>query len=109
MSPLLWIVTRPQCEAATALSVFYLGQPHYLDRDDKDEGNLLSVIRERWTAGTFAMGGIIAFTYAEHYRADQDLVGVPLSMRVSLPGRIVDEASKSFGDGFPRLLLPPFI
>lgn len=108
MAPLRWIVSQPECQAATALEIFYNGEPDVIDRIDKEEAALLNQIRQRWAAGTFKTG-LIDFIYSRSYPADKYLDGVPASMRVSLPGTVPSKVLKrreEFADGFPASLLP---
>jgi hypothetical protein len=57
--PLWWIVTRPNCDRATALRIFWGTKPyHYLglppwEATDADEYDLYHTIRARWAAGFY--------------------------------------------------------
>ena len=98
--PLTWIVTRPNCEAATALAIFHDGEP--LDQPEEGEvPEMLKIIRTRWMAGQYPLGGI-RFKPPRHIvklRPDQHLDRVPLSMRVEITGREV--RGVEYNDGFP--------
>lgn len=98
--PLTWIVSQPECDAATALAIFYAGEPF----DQPDEGEhaaLLAQIRQRWETIGYPVGGI-GFTvpgYVRKYPADIGSAKVPLSMRRSISGRTV--AKGDYHDGVP--------
>jgi len=72
--PLWWIVTRPNCDRATALMVFWGTKPyHYLglppwEATDAAEYDLYHTIRARWAAGFYTRSEI-AFDIASAKRA----------------------------------------
>jgi hypothetical protein len=47
IQPLRWIISQPECGAATAALIFFDGEPLDTD-DDSDVGKLLGEIRARW-------------------------------------------------------------
>jgi hypothetical protein len=99
-APLRWIVSQPDCDRATALSIFYLGEP----QDQPDEGDaaeLLAMIRRRWAAEGFPANGI-AYSlprWIEVLPAERAVDKVPLTMRVSLSGNEVP--TREYHDGIP--------
>lgn len=55
-APLKWIVAQPDCDAATALTIFWMAEPdYYLDgeHDDNPEAQLLLAIAARWQGEGF--------------------------------------------------------
>jgi hypothetical protein len=98
--PLTWIVTRPNCEAATALAIFHDGEP--IDQPEPGEvSDMLAVIRSRWTTDQFSAGeiGFKPPRYIAKLRPDQHLDRIPLSMRAEVVGRKV--RGVRYYDGFP--------
>jgi len=57
--PLWWIVTRPDCDKATALIIFWGTKPHHYlglpgwETIDVEEHDLYHAIRARWAAGFY--------------------------------------------------------
>ncbi|SEI80279.1 protein of unknown function [Sphingobium sp. AP50] len=102
--PLHWIVSRPDCDAATALAIFYLGEP-FDQPDDSDDGALLDFIRKRWEGIGYPSHGIRFDppAYVATSVSDDDLRRVPPSMRLALPGRMV--ATLPYHDGIPITLI----
>lgn len=98
VEPLVWIVSQDQCDKATALLIFHLGEPHFYADElaaGKDfAGNatyaLLQGIRDRWTSG-FYRRSEIAFDVSKYddppEAGDNDEDFVAASMRRSLLGR----------------------
>ena len=112
--PLWWIVTRPNCDRATALMVFWGTRPHlYLGQPDwravdVDEYDLYHTIRARWAAGFYTRSEI-AFDVDDHadpidfaayrHRFGQAVDAVmPPGMRYLNGRRVVD---MDFVDGIP--------
>lgn len=99
---LYWIVSRPDCDRATALDVFWNGQPEYFLRfggdrsnvDDfsKDGFDLVSEISTRWQHG--------AYTRAE-------LEFDPPHWEVTL--RSVPESRAKYGELVDRLIPPSML
>ena len=112
--PLWWIVTRPNCDKATALMVFwrsrpyqYLGQPAWRDVD-VDDYDLYHTIQARWAAGFYTRSEIafdveedadpIDFAaYRRRFDGEVDAV-MPAGMRYLNGRRVVD---MDFVDGIP--------
>ena len=112
--PLWWIVTRPNCDRATALMVFwgtrpyhYLGQPAW-QSVDKAEYDLYHTIRARWAAGFYTRSEIafdvdvlaepIDFAaHAVRFGEEVDAV-MPPGMRYLTGRRLTD---MDFVDGIP--------
>ena len=112
--PLWWIVTRPNCDRATALMVFwgtrpyhYLGQPAW-QSVEKAEYDLYHTIRARWAAGFYTRSEIafdvddlaepIDFTaHARRFGEEVNAV-MPPAMRY-LSGRRLNDMD--FVDGIP--------
>lgn len=101
-----WIVSQPDCDRATALTIFWKAQPDfYLEYEDResvpafarDDFELVSLIRERWLAGAYRRSEL-AFDRDRDF-APVDLAAIdrrwgaraaaliPASMRASLDGR----------------------
>lgn len=112
--PLWWIVTRPDCDKATALMVLWkTGPNHQLDpmawdTADHDEHDLYHTIRSRWSAGFYTRSEL-AFDFrrdvylsdlvACHRRfGDAVELVMPPDMRV-LEGRRLD--ALCFVEGIP--------
>jgi hypothetical protein len=112
--PLWWIVTRPHCDRATALMIFwgsrpyqYLGHPPW-QTVDINEYDLYHTIRSRWAAGFYTRSEL-AFDveedaepvdFAAHRRrfgAEVDAV-MPPGMRYLNGRHVVD---MDFVDGIP--------
>ena len=118
-----WIASRPDCEAATALVLFWMAQPeHYLkvgrDRDALNESmnpdhvadllkyfDMIEYIRNRWFATGYTQRNI-SFNYYrdiwtnEFERIDAEygelaLKYLPLEMRQSIEGRSPPDLSIS--------------
>ena len=95
-----WIVQQPNCDKATALTLFWKAQPDYVIEFPEDtyaHRDLVELIRERWLAEEYERNEL-AFdpetdAWLPDFEALQAKVGVdieqelPLSMRLSLPGR----------------------
>ena len=112
--PLWWIVTRPNCDRATALTVFwatnpqqYLGCPLW-QATDVDGYDLCHTIRTRWAAGLYTRSEIafdiddrpdpIDFAaYRQRYGQEIDVV-MPPDMRRLKGRRLVD---MDYVDGIP--------
>jgi Domain of unknown function (DUF4274) len=98
VEPLTWIIRQSECDRATALLVFHLGEPHFHAEkltEGRDLGNdktyaLLAEIRERWFSGKFQRSEI-GFDVSEYddppTATDSDRDFVAASMRHSIPGR----------------------
>ena len=99
--PLWWIITRPDCDKATALLVFWETRPyHYLglpgwEETDVEEYDLYHTIRARWAAGFYTRSEIAfdvkldayPIDFAAHRRRFSDVDAVmPPDMR-QLSGR----------------------
>lgn len=100
VEPLRWIVNQPACDAATALNIFYLGEPGD-DEGDGEVADLLNFIRRRWAGEGFASNGI-GFDlpgYIAKAAPEKNLATMPLSMRRSIPGRTVEKTR--YHDGLP--------
>ena len=112
-----WISRSPRCDRATALQVFWWGQPEdTLERTgdrSREAGNdmeFLDDIRARWRAG-FYRRSEFAFDFDHPWRPPRNLAALdaehgaraleelPPDMRVSLPGRVLDTAG--YLDGLP--------
>jgi Domain of unknown function (DUF4274) len=112
--PLWWIVTRPRCDKATALMVFWGTKPHHYlglpDRDtmDAEEHDLYHAIRARWAAGFYTRSEIafdvredaypIDFVAHRHRFGEQVDAAMPPGMR-HLDGRRL--VSQGFVEGIP--------
>jgi Domain of unknown function (DUF4274) len=123
-----WIASRPNCEKATALVLFWMSQPEYYltigrDRDALNESmnpdhvtdllkrfDMIEHIRMRWMAGGYLQSSI-SFDYDRDVRTsefgkidaefgDLALEYLPLEMRCPLPGRQPSELSLS--DDYPE-------
>lgn len=100
------IVTRPDCDRATALAIFWKLSPEYYlqfaDRDavpavNRDDYDLVTLIRERWRNGAYRRSELafdpdsdawpldIAALRRQHGERIDELL--PASMRVTLTGR----------------------
>ena len=102
--PLRWIATRGDCDSATALAIFFAGEPADAQAMG-EEAELLELIRERWVAGRYSTRRI-RFELPFHVRqmaADADLEKVPVSMRVAIEGDTAPTIE--YADGFPAFLL----
>lgn len=121
---LYWIVTRPDCDRATALTIFWLGSPAYFlefafDRSKVqpyflNNFDLLAEIRERWQRGAYSRAEL---TYDDLDLEDQrrsasigraehgDLYErfIPSEMILHLPGR--SAASEPLQEGIPLRFL----
>jgi hypothetical protein len=112
--PLWWIVTRPNCDRATALMVFWGTKPyHYLglpgwETMDPEDYDLYHTIRARWAAGFYTRSEL-AFdveedAYPIDFAAHRQRFGpavdavMPPSMRY-LSGRRL--SNMDFVDGIP--------
>jgi hypothetical protein len=112
--PLWWIVTRRNCDRATALMIFwrtrpyqYLGQPAF-QAMDVDEYDLYHTIRSRWAAGFYTRSEIAfdleedadPIDFAAHrarFGGEVDAV-MPPGMRYLNGRRVID---MDFVDGIP--------
>lgn len=102
LTPIWWIVNQAQCDAATALEIFYLCEPSYPYADGTEEAEILTLIRSKWERNMFPFGGI-GFTlpaYVETTYQNRELDRMPTSMRRSLPGRDI-EVPEAAGSGIP--------
>jgi hypothetical protein len=112
--PLWWIVTRPDCDRATALMVFWKSGPHhYLGRDrwenvHADDYDLYHTIRARWAAGCYTRSELAFDCETDGHAVDVvalrrsfgdevDRV-MPLAMR-RLAGRRLD--ARDYIEGLP--------
>lgn len=103
-APLRWIVAQPTCERATALMIFYAGEPDHTRKEPTDEDELLALIRHRWQTSGFA-DGVISFVLPRSIaRLSPDRLAdrIPLSMRVSIAGERAP--SINLDDGVPAFL-----
>lgn len=79
LEPLLWIVSQPDCDLATALTVFWLAEPGWdlmlMARgesvDHRDEAEIIAVIAGRINAGTYKRRKI-AFDAEPGHKADYE-------------------------------------
>lgn len=58
-APLDWIVAQPDCDAGTAATIFWMGEPdYYLDgaNDDHEVARLILEIARRWGGEGFSQG-----------------------------------------------------
>lgn len=103
VAPLRWIATRDDCDRATALAIFFDGEP--LDTPETgDVAELLKLIRERWTNDLYSSRGI-KFDLPGcigRMSSDAGLDSVPLSMRVSIEGE--SAPTIEYADGVPAFL-----
>ncbi|WP_375393937.1 DUF4274 domain-containing protein [uncultured Sphingomonas sp.] len=98
--PLRWIASRPNCDAATALTIFYNGEP--ADQlVDSEEGQLIAAIRERWSNAGFLVSGI-RFDTPSWVARITDMDRIPPAMRLSIPGRMAE--TETLDEGFPLFL-----
>lgn len=126
LSPLEWIVTRPTCDRATALVVFWMTEPDarlgYASPSDakadhaESEWRLVKLIADRWRAGAYARSEIAL--------DPTDYMGWPLDewrrleakhsrrtfttsddMHRATSGRTVLDG-EDFQEGYPRELWP---
>jgi Domain of unknown function (DUF4274) len=105
-----WIVTRPECDRATALAIFWKAQPEYYLRysgekevpaSERDSYALLALIRDRWAAGRYTRGELAFDPDSDAWPIDRaDLIRrygdrverlMPAAMRVRLSGRLVPD------------------
>ena len=106
-----WIVTRPDCDRATALAIFWKARPDYYaefaDREsvpavNRESFDLITLIRDRWLAGAYTRAelafdrerdaGAVDMADLERRHGDRVARIIPASMRIDLPGRrIVDD------------------
>jgi hypothetical protein len=74
--PLWWIVTRPNCDRATALMIFWGTKPyHYLGHPpweavDMEDHDLYHAIRARWAAGFYTRSEIAFVVGRDTYPID---------------------------------------
>jgi hypothetical protein len=74
--PLWWIVTRPNCDKATALEVFWTSNPYrYVglpgwETIDGDEDELYQVIRTRWAGGFYTRSELAFDVATDHPSID---------------------------------------
>jgi hypothetical protein len=105
-----WIVTRPDCDRATALAIFWKAQPEYylqysgaqaVPASERDAYSLLALIRDRWAAGSYTRGELAFDPDSDAWPIDQaDLTRrygdrverlMPAAMRVRLSGRHIPD------------------
>lgn len=97
-------MTRPECDRATALQIFFAGEP----QDQPEEGDvaeMLEQIRQRWVANGYTANEI-KFELPKYISSLEPTIGtdkIPLSMRVSLAG--VDVPRVAYVDGFPECVM----
>jgi hypothetical protein len=112
--PLWWIVTRPDCDRATALMVFWKAGPyHYIgcppaESVNADDIDLYHAIRARWAAGYYTRSELAfdcetdvhAIDFAGQQRDFGDAVNqvMPLDMR-RVAGRRLD--ARDYIEGVP--------
>lgn len=103
------IVTRPDCDRATALAIFWKLSPEYhvqfADRDavpaiNRDDYDLIALIRERWRNGAYTRSELAFDPDADAWPLDIAALRrqygervdtfLPASMRVKLTGRRLD-------------------
>ena len=107
LTPMYWIIEQPQCDAATALEIFYKCEPTYKWAPESEEYELVASIRKKWIANSFSRWGIefILPSYIESSYQGKCLDLVPQNMRVSLPGREI-VAPIGAGYGIPAFMYP---
>ena len=105
LTPMYWIIGQPQCDAATALEIFYKCEPTYEWTPESVEYELVASIRKKWIADAFPRSGIefILPSYVENCFRGKLLDLVPQNMRVSLSGRQIDKPIGA-GFGIPALM-----
>jgi len=101
-APLWWIVTRNECDAATALLIFHLTEQSYAWPEDSEEHLLLQFIRNRWMSGGYDRSEIAYdYPYKNEETPDElSLQAVPAPMRVSLEGRRI--SSEQYNNNLPE-------
>ncbi len=118
-----WIVAQPRCDKATALMVFWKGQPEYYlpfaDRGDVPGCNLegldlIEDVRGRWTGGFYTRSELAFdladdawprdFTALDAEFGDRARDLLPLDMRAPLPGRRLEDVDGP--EGIPRRFWP---
>jgi hypothetical protein len=115
-----WMVSQPDCDRATALEIFWKASPDYYlqyrDRSAVPAGerahyDLIISIRDRWVAGGYKRSELAAdpldiqlidFAGLEKRYGDRVAKLMPLSMRVRVRGRVIENA----GDPLPGTLGP---
>ena len=119
--PFFWIVRQPDCEKATALSLFYRFEPlrllmqdvrrSDLDIEEVEVLELVKEIRARFVAGYYTRA-TLAFDGLEAFREEfgtQDMTpaveaAVPAEMRVKIEGDILSSDGMEYADGFPNAM-----
>jgi hypothetical protein len=113
-----WVAAQPDCDKATALTLFWLAQPEYAAEhpDASDEHRaLIGQIRDRWLSGGYSRSelafepGVDAwfpdFARLQQTLGDRAEEEMPSSMRISLPGRRLDLSEDI--EGIPSRFWPP--
>lgn len=115
LDPLFWIIRRPDCDKATVLWIFHLGEPdefcEYAGRIADVPGMhlkhvwLASEIFDRWTRGFYTRSELAFAPVAGSPDQVLDRAGqvhpVPASMTGTLAGRVV--SADGYEEGFPPL------
>ena len=116
-----WIVTRPDCDRATALAIFWQAQPDYYvaftDREsvppvNRDGFDLITLIRHRWLAGAYTRAELAFDRNRDSAPVDMAALErrhgagvariIPASMRMSLPGRRIADDGPPLPGNFGR-------
>ncbi len=98
-----WIVKQPDCDKATALTLFWKAQPEYLAEfpdADVEHRSLIAMIRYRWAEGVFERAELAFDADRDAWPLSLDTLradvgsridqALPPAMRQALPGRRLD-------------------
>lgn len=116
-----WIATRPECDRATALAIFWKTQPEYflqysdaaeVPASEREAYALLALIRDRWAAGRYTRSELAFDPDADAWPIDRaDLIRrygdrverlMPAAMRVRLSGRPIPDEGPPLPGVFRR-------
>lgn len=108
-----WIVSRPDCDRATALAIFWKAQPeHYLayaqpedvPASERAHYELIALIRERWLAGRYTRNELAFDPDGDAWPLDMAALErrygeraqrlLPAAMRLRLPGRHIPDEGR---------------
>jgi hypothetical protein len=98
-----WVAQQPDCDQATALTLFWKASPDYaveFPNADYEHRSLIQLIRERWRSGEYRRQELAFVPEADAWLPDfeslKSVVGerveteLPESIRNALPGRRLD-------------------
>lgn len=112
-----WVGAQPECDKATALTLFWLAQPDfYVEHPDAkaEQRRLVELVRERWLEGGYHRAELAFDPKIDAYLPDFDRLrmkvgglvddALPSSMRQPLPGRRLEDQGNV--EGIPARFWP---